>query len=249
MLAEEAAKLPAKRWAIVAPNFKYGQDAAAAFKKIMQQKRPDVEFVAEQWPELGKIDAGATVQALLQAKPEAIFCALFSQDLSAFVREGKVRGLLTDKVSVVGLLTGEPEYIDPMGAEAPVNWIVTGYPWYAIKGAAHEKFVADYEAKYKSTPGMGSLIGYVSAYAVKAMIQKAGSMDQDKLIQAMEGLTFDSVVGPITFRAIDHQSTMGAWVGRTALKDGKPIMVDWHYAQGEQYFPSDAEIKAMRPAN
>lgn len=249
MLAEEAAKLPVKRWAIVAPNFKFGQDAAEAFTKLMKKARPDVEFVTTQWPELGKIDAGATVQALIKAKPEGIFCALFSDDLSAFVREGKVRGLLTDKVAGVGLLTGEPEYLDPMGAEAPQNWIVTGYPWYSITGAAHDKFVKDYEAKFNKTPGMGSLIGYTSAYAIKAMIEKAGSLDQDKLIHAMEGLTFQSVVGPITFRALDHQSTMGAWVGRTAVKDGKPIMVDWHYAEGPQYFPSDEEIKAMRPSD
>jgi branched-chain amino acid transport system substrate-binding protein len=248
MLAEEAAKVPAKRWAIVAPNFKFGQDAVAAFKKILKQKRSEVEFVEEQWPPLAKIDPGATVQALIQARPEAIYCALFSQDLSAFVREGKVRGLLTDQVTVVGLLTGEPEYLGPMGAEAPEKWIVTGYPWYAIKDAKHQRFVDNYQARYKENPAMGSLIGYISASAIKSMIEKAGTTSQDKLIQAMEGLTFDSVVGPISFRALDHQSTMGAWVGRTAVKDGKPLMVDWHYAEGAQYFPPDSEIRALRPA-
>ena len=95
---------------------------------------------------------------------------------------------------------------------------------------------------------MGSLIGYVSASAIKSMIEKAGTTDQDKLIAAMEGLSFDSVVGPISFRALDHQSTMGTWVGRTAVKDGKPLMVDWHYAEGAQYFPPDSEIKTLRPA-
>src|SRR6516162_3160641 len=185
MLAEEATKAPAKRWAIVAPNFKFGQDAVAAFKKILKQKRPDVEFVVEQWPPLAKIDPGATVQALIQARPEALYCALFSQDLSAFVREGKVRGLLTDNLTVAGLLTGEPEYLDPMGAEAPQNWIVTGYPWYAIKDAKHQKFVDAYKAKFKENPFMGSLIGYVSASAIKSMIEKAGTTDQDKRIAAL----------------------------------------------------------------
>src|SRR5512140_1923506 len=72
MLVEEAAKLPAKRWATIAPNYEYGQSAVSVFKKLMSAKRPDVEFVAEQWPALGRIDAGATVQALAQARPEAI---------------------------------------------------------------------------------------------------------------------------------------------------------------------------------
>lgn len=249
MLAEVAAKLPAKRWAIVAPNYKFGQDAVAAFKKVMKAKRPDIEFVEEQWPALFKIDPGATVQALLRAKPDGIYSALFSRDLTAFVREAELRGLLTEDLTVVGLLTGEPEYLDPMGEEAPKNWIVTGYPWYAIEDPAHKKFIEDYQAKYNETPRMGSLVGYVFIQAITAMIEKAGTTDQDALIEAMEDLTFDSVIGPITFRGLDHQSTMGTWVGRTAVKDGKPIMVDWHYADGSDYFPSDDEIKALRGSN
>ena len=249
MLAEVAAKLPAKRWAIVAPNYKFGQDAVAAVKKVMKAKRPDIEFVEEQWPALFKIDPGATVQALLRAKPDGIYSALFSRDLTAFVREAELRGLLTPELTVVGLLTGEPEYLDPMGEEAPKNWIVTGYPWYAIEDPTHKKFIDDYQAKYNETPRMGSLVGYVFIQAVVAMFEKAGTTDQDALIAAMEGLTFDSVVGPITFRELDHQSTMGTWVGRTAIKDGKPIMVDWHYAEGSDYFPSDEEIKALRGSN
>ena len=50
MLANEAAKSPATRWATIAPNYAYGKDAVAAFKKVLTGLRPDVEFVAEQWP-------------------------------------------------------------------------------------------------------------------------------------------------------------------------------------------------------
>jgi ABC-type branched-subunit amino acid transport system substrate-binding protein len=56
MLAEEAAKLPAKRWATVAPNYEYGQSAVAVFKQLLSAKRPDVEWVDAQWPPQGKID-------------------------------------------------------------------------------------------------------------------------------------------------------------------------------------------------
>ena len=246
MLAEEAAKQPAKRWAIVAPNYKFGQDAVAAFKKVLKAKRPDVEFIEEQWPALFKIDPGATVQALLQANPDGIYSALFSRDLAAFVREAELRGLLKDEITFVGLLTGEPEYLDPMGEEAPKNWIVTGYPWYSITNPEHKRFIDDYQAKYNETPRMGSLVGYVFIHAIKAAIEAAGKVDQDALIAAMEGLTFSSIVGPITFRELDHQSTMGTWVGRTAIVDGKPRMVDAYYAEAEAYFPTDEEIKKLR---
>jgi branched-chain amino acid transport system substrate-binding protein len=98
-----------------------------------------VQFVAEQFPALGRIDAGATVQALAGANPEAIFNVTFGADLTNFVRQGSTRGLF-ERRRVVSLLTGEPEYLDPLGDEAPENWIVTGYPWAELNNPAHTRF-------------------------------------------------------------------------------------------------------------
>jgi branched-chain amino acid transport system substrate-binding protein len=140
MLAVDAAKNPAKRWATIAPNYAYGKDAVASFKKVLKAKRPDVEFVAEQWPALFKINAGAEIQALADAKPEAVYNVTFGGDLAKFVREGKLRGFFKN-VFMVSLLSGEPEYLDPLKGEAPEGWLVTGYPWYDIKTPAHTKFV------------------------------------------------------------------------------------------------------------
>ncbi len=247
MLAEEAAKNPAKRWATIAPNYAYGKDAVAAFKKVLKEKRPDVEFVTEQWPGLFKIDAGAEVQALQAAKPEGIYNVTFGGDLAKFVREGKLRGLFKDRLTV-GLLTGEPEYLDPLKDEAPEGWLVTGYPWYAVKTEAHSKFLDAYQARWNDYPRIGSLVGYNTMLTIAAAIRKAGSTDTEKLVEAMKGLKFDSPVGEITYRTIDHQSTMGAYVGRTKLEGGKGVMVDWKYLDGAAYLPSDEEVKKLRPA-
>jgi branched-chain amino acid transport system substrate-binding protein len=40
---------------------------------------------------------------------------------------------------------------------------------------------------------------------------------------------------------------MGAFVGRTALKQNKGVMVDWKYADGKDFLPSDDEVRKMRP--
>ena len=246
MLAEAAAAMPAKKWATIAPNYSYGKEAVAAFEKALKAKKPDVEFVTEQWPALFKIDAGAEVQALDAAKPDAIFNVTFGSDLAKFVREGETRGLFKGKL-VVGLLTGEPEYIDPLKGEAPTGWIVTGYPWYDIKDPAHVAFVDAYKKMWNDYPRTGSLVGYDTMKSIAAAIEKAGSTDTEALVNAFEGLDVDTPAGKITFRKIDHQSTMGAWVGTTALKDGKGVMVDWKYDDGADYLPSDDEVKAMRP--
>ncbi|MFY9755186.1 MAG: ABC transporter substrate-binding protein, partial [Pseudolabrys sp.] len=125
MLIPGAAAAKKKRWALVYPNFEYGQSAAENFKALLKKAQPDVEFVTEQAPPLGKVDAGAVVQALDDAKPDAIFNVLFGADLSKLVREGNTRGVFKNR-TVVSLLTGEPEYLDPLKDESPVGWIVTG---------------------------------------------------------------------------------------------------------------------------
>ena len=248
MLIPDAAKLKKKRWAIVYPNYEYGTSATAAFKKLLKEKQPDVEFVAEQAPPLGKIDAGAVAQALADAKPDAIFSSLFGADLAKFVREGQQRGLFKG-VEVFNLLAGEPEYLDPLKDEAPVGWYVTGYPWYDIKTPEHKKFLDAYQAKYKDYPRLDSVVGYSTVMSVVAAMKKAGSLDQEKLIAAMANLPVGTPFGTATFRALDHQSTMGAYVGRIGLKDGKGIMTDWHFVDGKDALPSDEEIKKMRPTN
>lgn len=248
ILVNEAAKLPAKRWATIAPNYEYGQSAVASFKAALKAKRPDVKFVAEQWPAFGKLEAGPTVQALLAAKPDAIFNVTFGADLARFVREGTLRGLFKHR-TVVSLLTGEPEYLNPLKGEAPKGWLVTGYPWYAIKKPAHVKFVKEYRATYHEDPKLGSLIGYINVQALAAILDKAKSTDSNKLIAAASGLTFDSVIGPITFRAIDHQSTMGTWVGKLAVRNGHGVMVDWHFVNGKEFQAPDSLVKKRRPAS
>ena len=248
MQAEEASKHPAKRWATIAPNYAYGKDAVKAFKKILRSKRPDVEFVTEQWPALSKINAGAEIQALSEAKPDAVYNVTFAGDLAKFVREGKLRGFF-DNIYVVSLLTGEPEYLDPLKDEAPEGWMVTGYPWYDIKHPQHMRFVQKYREKFNDHPRMGSLVGYNVMMAVAAMLKKANSTNTEEMVNAMEGLEFGSPTGPIIFRKIDHQATMGAFVGRTTVKDGKGVMVNWKYADGKDYLPDDDEVKQMRPQN
>ena len=246
MLAERAAKNKAKKWATIAPNYAFGKDAVASFKRLLKAKRPDVEFVAEQWPALFNINAGAEIQALTDANPEAIYNATFASDLAKLVREGKLRNAFKN-VFVVSLLTGEPEYLDPLKDEAPEGWLVTGYPWYDIDTPQHNKFLQAYQKKFHDYPRNGSVVGYNALYALYYMLKKSGSTDTEKMIQAMEGLTFDSVLGAITFRKIDHQSTMGAYVGYTAVKDGKGIMVKWKYEDGKDYLPGEEEVRQLRP--
>ena len=248
MLVPEAAKLKKKRWVVVYPNYEYGQSAVATFKQLLKAAQPDVEFVGEQAPPLGKLDAGSVVQALADAKPDAIFNVLFGADLAKFVREGNTRGLFQGR-EVVSLLTGEPEYLDPLKDETPNGWIVTGYPWNGIATPEHKAFLAAYQKKFNDYPRLGSVVGYSLIKSIAAGVAKAGSTDSEKMVAAFRGLQVDTPFGRITYRPEDNQSTMGAFVGRTKNEGGKGVMVDYRYLDGAKYLPSAEETRKLRPAN
>lgn len=246
-LAPEAIALKKKRWAIVYPDYEYGQSAVATFKEMLRAAQPDVEFVAEIAAPLNKLDAGPVVQALADARPDAIFNVLFAADLTRFVREGNTRGLFEGR-DVVSVLSGEPEYLEALGAETPKGWIVTGYPWYAIDTPENQAFVQAYQERFKQNPKVGSVVGYASLMSLAAGIEKAGSTDTEALIQAFRGLQLDSPYGPIEYRDLDHQSTLGVYIGTTDVENGEGVMRNIRYLDGATLQPSDDEVRKLRTA-
>jgi branched-chain amino acid transport system substrate-binding protein len=247
-LAEIAAKLPAKTWATVAPNYEYGTSYVNRFKQHLLRLRPDVKFVAEQWPALGKIDPGPTIDALLAAQPDAIFNAEFGTDLVRLVRESNTRGSFKGK-TVFSTLTGQPEYLDTLQDETPEGWTVTGYPWQSIDTPEHKEFRTAYEKKFKDYPRWNSVAGYVSYKAIAAALKKAGGTDPEKIVDAFADLTIPTPVGSVTYRAADNHATTPVYTGKLVKKDGKGVMVDWTVIDGAKLLPPPEEAAKLRPGN
>jgi branched-chain amino acid transport system substrate-binding protein len=250
MLADKAGRMKHVKWATIGPNYEYGKRAWETFRDRLKELKPDVQVVGEHWPTLGKIEPGPLVTAILNQNPDALYVSLFGSDWLAFVREAQKRGLF-QRMFVVGILLGEPEYIDPLKLEAPEGMLVTGYPWYDVKTAGHPEWVARYIKRADKTPVLGSLIGYVTYLSVAEAIKKAGGTETPKLVAAFKGLRVETPMGPVTFRAADGQSTMGAWVGTTKLdpQRGVGIMVNHEYVPGEKVLPTEDEARKLRPAN
>jgi len=245
MLVEEAAKTDARRWAIVAPNYEYGQSAASAFKRLLSERVPSSTVVAEQYPPLGKVDVGSISNVLEEAKPDGIMNALFGADLAQFVRGGQPRGLF-DNRAVFSIASGYPEYLLPMGDAAPVGWTTEGYPWEEIALPSHKAFVAAYRAKYGEGPGAFAMHGFIAMNMIKDAIQNAGSTQSEALVMTMKGMSFDSIVGPLGIRSLDNKVTMGSWVGKIALHGRVGALVDWSYKDGANYLLPETEVKAAR---
>jgi branched-chain amino acid transport system substrate-binding protein len=185
MLIPDAAKLNKKRWAIVYPNYEYGQSATAAFKKLLAASSRRRVSSPSRRRRSARSTAGAVAQALADAKPDAIFSSLFGADLAKFVREGQQRGLFKG-VEVFNLLGRRARISRSAQGRVARRLVRHGYPWSEIKTAEHTKFLDAYQAKFKDYPRLGSVVGYAVVYSAVEAIRKAGALDQEKLVAAMK---------------------------------------------------------------
>lgn len=244
-LVQQAVPMKKKRWALVYPNFEWGTSAVAAFKKQLLAQQPDAEFVADIPVPFFQIDAPSVVQKLLDSKADAVFVQQVGSDLQKLAREGNQRGLF-ERMQAFGMMAGEPEYLDNLKAETPKGWIVTGYAWQAVKTPEHQAFEAAWRKKYNEGLKNGALVGYSLIKLSADMLKKAGSTQTADLQRTMKGLTTATPLGPVTFRALDHQSTMGTFVGRLDVVDGNGVMKDAVYIDGSKLLPPDEAVKALR---
>ncbi|WP_144638250.1 ABC transporter substrate-binding protein [Bordetella genomosp. 13] len=244
-LAPKALALRKPRWAVVYSDDETGRGMAATFKSMMQAFQSNAELVADLPVPAGKFDLRAALAQLDPSHPDAFFVALQGTELARFVREGAAA--YKDR-AVVAPFAGLPEYLAPLGTDAPAGWIVAGYPALAIDSAEHQRFATAYQQRYAAAPQAGSLLGYTTLMSLAAGLRKAGAATPDALAEAFAGLEADTPLGRIRFRALDHQSTLGTYIGTTVVQEGVPAMQVIGYQDGARLQLPDSAVRKLRPA-
>ncbi|ARP94867.1 ABC transporter substrate-binding protein [Bordetella genomosp. 13] len=244
-VAPRALGLRKQRWAVVYSDDEDGRGMAATFRSMLEAFQSNAEFVSDLPVPAGKFDWHAALQQVRQARPDAIFSALRGVELSRFAQAGNAMDLF-DERAVVAPLAGMPEYLEPLGADAPAGWIVAGYPWHAIDLPGHRAFAAAYTQRYGIPPRAGSLLGYTTLMSLAAGLRKADSATPDALTEAFSGLEVDTPLGRIRFRKQDHQSTLGTHIGVTIVQDGVPAMQMAGYQDGARLQLPDNAVRRLR---
>jgi ABC-type branched-subunit amino acid transport system substrate-binding protein len=233
------------RWALVYEDTESDRATVEAFKGLMRTFQSKTEFVADQAVPPGKFDATATVAALKAAQPEALFNMLTGARLAGLVQAGLAAHLF-DGLAVVSLFTGDPDNLAVLDAGVPDGWIVTGYPSGAVDTPASQAFVQAYQARYGETPGTAALLGYAALQSIAQALKQAGIADRQALVATFPRLNVETPFGPIVYRSLDHQSTLGTYLGYIGHADGKPTMERFAYASGTRLQPLDEQIRKLR---
>ena len=87
------------------------------------------------------------------------------------------------------------------------------------------EFVEKYKKIRATYPESWAVMGYDSIYLLKAACEKAKTIETEAVIKAMEGMTFDSLRGKITIRALDHMGSVPCYQGVIAKDPAYPFKI------------------------
>ncbi len=198
----------------------------AVFFKKLKELKPDVENVGEAWPKLGASDFTNHITALLNAKPEAVFSTVWGGDLVTFIKQAKGFGFFDQVKQFVDPVGASLSVLVPLGKDAPEGMLVSARYWFLYPDTErNHKFVAAYHQRFNEYPDYVAHEGYSALYMYKAAVEKAGSTDPEKVVAALEGLSYDSPQGTKVIRAQDHQVFKDLVWGYTKHTDKYPFAI------------------------
>ena len=235
-----------KRIAFIGGDYEAAHQGLKFFKEWLAKVNPSAEIVSEAWPKLGEPDYSSYITRLMSSKPDVIWSYLWGADLVGFIKQGKPYGVF-DKTKVASLVFLDD--LKALGGEMPDGVIAQmRAPFFAIEGDRMTKFVEQYRAKFNDYPADWAIMGYEGMQILAQSIQKAGTLDSDAIVKAVEQIQYAGLRGPITFRGIDHQGTVGSYIGSTVKSDKYPfkILTNVKYVPAEKIWPTPAEVQQSR---
>ncbi|NTU60297.1 MAG: ABC transporter substrate-binding protein [Deltaproteobacteria bacterium] len=241
---------PWKNYWIAGDDYEYGHSIAEETFGALKRAKPDVKMMGETWWKVGTPDFTAYISAIMAAKPDALILCTGGAGNAGFLKAAKATGLA--KAIPIYLHTSiEVATLKPLGQDAPEGVIGTAnYLFYWPDNAANKAFVKEFMDKFKREPTVGALYGYLAANAIQKAYLKAGKIDKEKFVDALEGLKVPSPLGDIEMRAFDHQAVLPMITGVTKHSDAYPFLVGTglEMIPGEKGMPSIDEIKKARAA-
>lgn len=222
-----AAETGAQEWTTVGPDYAFGHQSWEFFGKYLKELDPGVELSdSPSFPKFKAEDYTPFINKVIQEKPDGVLISLWGGDLINFVRQANNLGFFKQDFKVMMTLGAATEVLTALGDQMPEGvWVGTRYWFDANDSPTNKKFVAAYHERYGAYPSYNSQGAYAAIYTYKAAIEKAGSVDADKVIAALEGLTVDSPSGTFTIRPEDHQAVVNGNWGVTKADPNYPIRI------------------------
>ncbi len=211
--------------ATLAQDYAFGRDGVKAFKEALARLNPQAKIVHEEYAPVSTTDFTAPAERVFEAlkdKPGRKVFAIIWAGPHPLV---KIEALKPERYGIQmapggNILPVMKSWRDFGGIEGAIYYYY-GFP----KNDANDWLVREHEKRYGQPPDFFTCGGMAAAIAVVDGIKKAGSTDTEKLIHAMEGMSFQTCKGKMTFRKEDHQALQDMYEFR--IKPRKDQKSDW----------------------
>ncbi|GGC61667.1 branched-chain amino acid ABC transporter substrate-binding protein [Undibacterium terreum] len=217
-------------------DYAHGRQWAKYGQELVGLARPDIKFVGETLHPIGKVkDFSPYVAKMKAAGADAVITGNWGPDLNLLLRSASEASY---NLRYFNHSAGSAPGTVPAVAQAKIGQVTWVGEWHPGEADVPK---AEAQAKaFKQKTGSDFYAPRVvfTPLILAAAINKAQSLDSVKIARALEGLTYDSVVGPVRMRAEDHQLLLPQVVNTIAPVDGKAVKAGW---EGTNYgFRTDA---------
>ncbi len=227
-------QFPQKKFYLLARNSTSGRGWVKYFWEEMSKQRPDAQRVGETFLPARIDDYNPYIQTILSADTEVCLSHFGVKEWLGFYQIAYKQGYFK-KVIHFELESGNLESLVGMKKKVPEGiWGISAFPFWALGWKETKEFVAKYEKNTNSYPSLAALSGYVGIYALFEALQKAGSLESEKVIGTLDALTFRTPLGQMSIRKTDHRTLWPIWVGSTQSVSDYP-------------FPILGNLKALGP--
>ena len=208
--------------ATLAQDYAFGRDGVKAFKEALAKANPKAKIIHEEYAPAATTDFTAPVERIFEAlkdKPGRKVLAIIWAGPHPMV---KIMGMNPERYGIEiapggNILPVMKSWKNYAGVEGAIYYYY-GFP----KNKMNDWLVKEHEKRYGQPPDFFTAGGFAAAMAVVDGIKKAGGTDTEKLIAAMEGMSFETPKGMMTFRKEDHQAMQAMYHFRIKkLKDQK----------------------------
>lgn len=202
-------------------DYAHGKQWATYGRKMVGAARPDIKFVGEALHPIGRVkDFAPYVSNIRQAGADSVITGNWGPDLTLLVKAAGESGAnLRYFNHSAGAMPGTVPAVAQAGT-GQLTWVAEWHPGQA--GTAKVDALAK---AYKAKTGQEFLSPRMdlTPRLLVAAMQKAGSDEPQKMARALEGLSYDAVIGPVRMRADDHQLLLPQVVNTIAPVDGKAV--------------------------
>jgi branched-chain amino acid transport system substrate-binding protein len=242
-------KKPYLKYWVAGDDYSYGHAIADGAWRNLKAMKPEVQKIGESWWKIGEPDLVPYLTSIMNAKPDAVIFCTGGASMTNCIKALKSTGMAARIPSWIHTAI-DHAVLKPLGAEAPEGVAGTiQYLFYYPQTPENKAFVSAFQKAYGSPPGFPAFNAYITAQLIAAAFEKAGSIDKEKFIDAMEGLKVKSPVGGmVEMRKCDHQAVYPMYFGTTKKLPQYDFVVagDIITLTGDEVMPTCDEILKAR---